>query len=135
MQTNEQLCCEAGGLRTLHEFFTSSKVLRQELKFLRNAPSSNLTILIKGESSTRHFLGEYFLARRSLFSCCRKRAEPPPGMCRRCSAPPDPAKPVPIHFSLQQPRRCSLFSGFTPRFDARVTTDADLVVELPGPGI
>jgi hypothetical protein len=72
---------------------------------------------------------------RSLFSCCRKRAGPPPGKCRRCTAPPDPAKPVPIHFSLQQPGRCSPFSGFTPRFDARVTTDADLVVELPWPRI
>jgi hypothetical protein len=41
----------------------------------------------------------------------------------------------PIHFSLQQPRRCSPFSGLNPRFDARVTTDAYLVVELPGPSI
>jgi formate hydrogenlyase transcriptional activator len=52
MQTNEQLSCEAASLRTFHEFFASSKALRQELKYLRNAASSNLTILITGESGT-----------------------------------------------------------------------------------
>jgi DNA-binding NtrC family response regulator len=52
MQTNEQLSCEAASLRTFHEFFASSQVLREELKYLRNAASSNLTILITGESGT-----------------------------------------------------------------------------------
>jgi DNA-binding NtrC family response regulator len=52
MQTNEQLSCEAASLRTFHEFFGSPKVLRQELKYLRNAASSKLTILITGESGT-----------------------------------------------------------------------------------
>ena len=50
MQTNEQLSCEADSLRTFHEFFASSKVLHQELKYLRSAATSNLTILITGES-------------------------------------------------------------------------------------
>jgi DNA-binding NtrC family response regulator len=52
MQTNEQLSCEADSLRTFHEFFASSKVLHQELKYLRSAATSNLTILITGENGT-----------------------------------------------------------------------------------
>jgi DNA-binding NtrC family response regulator len=52
MQTNEQLTCEADSLRMLQEFFESSKVLHEELAYLRNAAPSNLTILITGESGT-----------------------------------------------------------------------------------
>jgi formate hydrogenlyase transcriptional activator len=52
MQTNEQLTCEADSLRMLQEFFESSKVLREELAYMRNAAPSNLTILITGESGT-----------------------------------------------------------------------------------
>jgi hypothetical protein len=37
MQTNEQLACEADSLRMFEDFFASSKVLRQELAYLRNA--------------------------------------------------------------------------------------------------
>ena len=42
----------ADSLRIFEEFFASSKVLHQELKYLRNAATSNLTILITGESGT-----------------------------------------------------------------------------------
>jgi len=52
MQTNEQLACEADSLRMFQEFFTSSKVLRQELAYLSKAATSKLTILITGESGT-----------------------------------------------------------------------------------
>jgi formate hydrogenlyase transcriptional activator len=52
MQTNEQLTCDAGSSRMFQEFFESSKVLREELPYLRNAATSNLTILITGESGT-----------------------------------------------------------------------------------
>ncbi len=52
MQTNEQLACEADSSRMFQEFFESSKVLREELAYLRNAATSNLTILITGESGT-----------------------------------------------------------------------------------
>jgi formate hydrogenlyase transcriptional activator len=52
MQTNGQLTCEADSLRMLQEFFESSKVLHEELAYLRNAATSNLTILITGESGT-----------------------------------------------------------------------------------
>jgi DNA-binding NtrC family response regulator len=52
MQTNEQLACDADSSRMFQEFFESSKVLREELPYLRNAATSNLTILITGESGT-----------------------------------------------------------------------------------
>ena len=52
MQTNEQLACEADSSRMFEEFFESSRVLREELAYLRNAATSNLTILITGESGT-----------------------------------------------------------------------------------
>ena len=52
MRTNEQLACEADSSRMFEEFFASSRVLRDELAFLRNAAKSNLTILITGESGT-----------------------------------------------------------------------------------
>ena len=52
MQTNEQLACEVDSSRMFEEFFASSRVLRDELAFLRNAAKSNLTILITGESGT-----------------------------------------------------------------------------------
>ena len=52
MQTNEQLACEADSSRRFEEFFESSKVLHKELKYLRNAAKSNLTILITGENGT-----------------------------------------------------------------------------------
>jgi formate hydrogenlyase transcriptional activator len=52
MQTNEQLACEADSSRMFQECFESSNVLREELKYLRNAATSNLTILITGESGT-----------------------------------------------------------------------------------
>ncbi len=52
MQTNEQLACDAGSSRMFEEFFASSQVLRGELAYLRNAATSNLTILITGESGT-----------------------------------------------------------------------------------
>jgi formate hydrogenlyase transcriptional activator len=52
MQTTDQLDCEADSLRIFEEFFSSSKVLHQELAYLRKAAASNLTILITGESGT-----------------------------------------------------------------------------------
>jgi formate hydrogenlyase transcriptional activator len=52
MQTHEQLTCDADSSRVFQEFFESSKVLREELPYLRNAATSNLTILITGESGT-----------------------------------------------------------------------------------
>jgi formate hydrogenlyase transcriptional activator len=52
MQTNEQLACDADSSRMFQEFFESSKLLREELAYLRNAATSNLTILITGESGT-----------------------------------------------------------------------------------
>jgi formate hydrogenlyase transcriptional activator len=52
MQTNEQLACDAGSSRMFEEFFASSQGLRGELAYLRNAATSNLTILITGESGT-----------------------------------------------------------------------------------
>jgi formate hydrogenlyase transcriptional activator len=52
MQTNEQLACNAGCSRMFEEFFAASTVLREELAYLRNAATSNLTILITGESGT-----------------------------------------------------------------------------------
>ena len=52
MQTNEQLTCDADSSRMFQEFFESSKVLREEWAYLRNAATSNLTILITGESGT-----------------------------------------------------------------------------------
>jgi formate hydrogenlyase transcriptional activator len=52
MQTNEQLACDAGSSRMFEEFFASSQVLQEELAYLRNAATSNLTILITGESGT-----------------------------------------------------------------------------------
>jgi formate hydrogenlyase transcriptional activator len=52
MQTNEQLACDAGSSRMFEEFFASSPVLQEELAYLRNAATSNLTILISGESGT-----------------------------------------------------------------------------------
>jgi DNA-binding NtrC family response regulator len=50
MRTSEQLTCNADSSRTFQEIFASSKVLRDELPYLRNAAASNLTILITGES-------------------------------------------------------------------------------------
>ena len=52
MQTNEQLACDADSSRMFEEFFASSTMLREELAYLRNAATSNLTILITGESGT-----------------------------------------------------------------------------------
>jgi formate hydrogenlyase transcriptional activator len=52
MQTNEQLTCEADNSRMFEEFFASSRVLREEPAYLRNAAKSNLTILITGENGT-----------------------------------------------------------------------------------
>jgi formate hydrogenlyase transcriptional activator len=52
MQTNEQLACDAEISRMFQEFFVSSKLLHHELPYLRNAATSNLTILITGESGT-----------------------------------------------------------------------------------
>jgi DNA-binding NtrC family response regulator len=52
MQTNEQLACNADSSRMFEEFFESSTMLRAELAYLRNAATSNLTILITGESGT-----------------------------------------------------------------------------------
>jgi formate hydrogenlyase transcriptional activator len=52
MLTNEQLVCEADSSQTFEEFFASSRVLREELAFLRNAAKSNLIILITGETGT-----------------------------------------------------------------------------------
>jgi DNA-binding NtrC family response regulator len=52
MQTNEQLACDADSSRMFEEFFESSKMLQEELVYLRNAATSNLTILITGESGT-----------------------------------------------------------------------------------
>jgi formate hydrogenlyase transcriptional activator len=52
MPTNEQLACAADSSRKFEDFFDSSRVLREELAYLRNAAKSNLTILIKGESGT-----------------------------------------------------------------------------------
>jgi formate hydrogenlyase transcriptional activator len=49
---NEQPAWEAASLRMFQECFESSKVLREELAYLRNASASNLTILITGESGT-----------------------------------------------------------------------------------
>ena len=52
MQTNEQLACDADSSRMFEDFLESSKVLQEELAYLRNAAPSNLTILITGESGT-----------------------------------------------------------------------------------
>jgi DNA-binding NtrC family response regulator len=52
MQTNEQLACETDSSRMFEEFFASSRVLREEPAYLRNAAKSNLTILITGENGT-----------------------------------------------------------------------------------
>jgi formate hydrogenlyase transcriptional activator len=52
MQTNEQFACDADSSRVFQEFFESSKVLQEELAYLRNAATSNLTILITGETGT-----------------------------------------------------------------------------------
>jgi formate hydrogenlyase transcriptional activator len=52
MQTHEQLACDAESSRMFEEFFASSTVLQEELAYLRNAATSNLTILITGESGT-----------------------------------------------------------------------------------
>ena len=50
MQTNEQLARDADSSRRFEDLFESSKVLQEELAYLRNAATSNLTILITGES-------------------------------------------------------------------------------------
>jgi DNA-binding NtrC family response regulator len=52
MQTNEQLTCEADSSRMFEEFLESSRALREELAYLRNAAKSKLTVLITGESGT-----------------------------------------------------------------------------------
>ena len=52
MQTNAQLACDADSSRMFQQFFESSTVLQEELAYLRNAATSNLTILITGESGT-----------------------------------------------------------------------------------
>ena len=52
MQTHEQLACDVESSRMFEEFFASSPVLQEELAYLRNAATSNLTILITGESGT-----------------------------------------------------------------------------------
>ena len=52
MQTTGHLTCNADRLRMFEEFLESSTVLREELAYLRNAATSNLTVLITGESGT-----------------------------------------------------------------------------------
>ena len=52
MQTTGHLTCNGDRLRMFEEFLESSTVLREELAYLRNAATSNLTVLITGESGT-----------------------------------------------------------------------------------